>query len=120
MALETVEDYVAEARTLLQDLIEPYRYTDAELLSALNMTLLDVRRLRPDLFLGDGITTTLDEIEQFAAVNADEVDIEQQFRYAVLFGVCASALLRDSEDDTDQRAGKFLKLFRDKLLTLDI
>lgn len=120
MALATVTDYVNEARTLLQDTISPFRYTNAELLSALNMTLLDARRLRPDLFLGDGTTTTLAAIDQFTAVNSDPVNIEQGFRYAVLFGMCSSAITRDQEDVTDQRAAGFMKLFRDKLLTLDL
>ena|SRR5688572_16305313 len=118
MALSTVEDYVNEARVLLQDQVSPYRYADLELVSALNFALLETRRLRPDLFLGDGTTTTLEEIDQFTVVNDDAVDIEQGFRLAILFAVCAFAMMRDQEDVTDQRVGGFMKLFMDRMITL--
>ena len=36
--LDTVEDYITDARTLLLDTIAPYRYDDASLLVALNVT----------------------------------------------------------------------------------
>ena len=40
--LESVSDYVQDARTLLLDRIAPYRYDDISLLVALNIALLDV------------------------------------------------------------------------------
>ena len=39
MALDTVEEMISEARILLQDIIAPYRYEDAELLTALNLSI---------------------------------------------------------------------------------
>lgn len=119
-ALVTITDYVDDTRTLLQDKISPYRYSDAELLVAMNVTLLDTRRLRPDLFLGDGTTTTLSLIQSFAVLDTTVVNIEQGFRLAVLFGLCAHALARDQEDVQDARSAAFMKLFRDKMLTLDV
>jgi hypothetical protein len=118
-ALATVTDYVNEARTLLQDKIAPYRYADDELMSALNVTLLDARRLRPDLFLGDGTTTSLSEVQSFITLDTTAVNIEQGFRLAVLLGVVGHAIARDQEDVQDARADAFLKKFRDKLLTLE-
>ena len=50
-ALETVGQYLEEARRLLQDEIAPYRYPDDDLIDALNIGLLEARRLRADLFL---------------------------------------------------------------------
>jgi len=51
-ALETVGQYLSEARRLLQDEYAPsYRYPDRDLVEALNIGLLEARRLRPDLFL---------------------------------------------------------------------
>lgn len=111
LALTTVEDYIGDVRTLLQDVIAPYRYSDAELITALNVTLLDMRRIRPDLFLGDGTTTYLSDIPQFTAVNTDELPMEAPFRLPIVFGVCGHALARDQEDVQDARATAFLKLF---------
>jgi hypothetical protein len=50
MALDVVQDYTKEVRRILQDAVAPYRYTDDNLVSALNMGLLEARRLRPDFF----------------------------------------------------------------------
>lgn len=119
-ALETVADYVAAARVLLQDVTPVYRYPDADLCLGLSITMADVRRLRPDLFLGDGTTTTLSTVPSYTVVDTTAVPVEPQFRYAVLFSVCAFALTSDEEDVPDTRADKFMKLFRDKLITLDI
>jgi hypothetical protein len=49
--LETVADYVDDARVLLLDQVQPYRYDDTSLLTALNVALLEGRRLRADLFV---------------------------------------------------------------------
>lgn len=117
--LTTVSDYVTDARTLLQDKVLPYRYSDDEVVTALNATLLDARRLRPDLFLGDGTDTFLDAITTYTTNDTTVVDIEQGFRLAVLYGVIGHAFLRDQEDVQDARSQAFLKLFRDKLMTLD-
>ena len=51
MALDTVTDYVREARILLQDVVETYRYPNADLISALNLAIMTARRNRPDLFM---------------------------------------------------------------------
>jgi len=46
----TVGDVVALVRDILSDTYEPYRYDDEQVLRALNTGLLQMRRLRPDLF----------------------------------------------------------------------
>jgi hypothetical protein len=119
-SLETVEDYIDDARTLLQDKIAPYRYTDDELLVALNGVLLDTRRLRPDLFLGDGTSTDLADVQTFTSVDTTEVDMEQGFRQAILYGMIGHATARDQEDVQDARSDKFMALWRTKLMTLDL
>jgi hypothetical protein len=105
----TVADYVADARTLLQDKISPYRYDDPSMLTALNAALLEARRIKPDLFVynaeADG------QVQSFTEVDETYVDIEPQFRLALLHGLCGHALERDQEDYQDQRATAFLALF---------
>jgi hypothetical protein len=98
--LETVTDYITDARTLLQDTIQPYRYTDSELLTALNVALLEGRRVRADLFVfckGGSVPT-------FKVNDGSEVPIEDQFRLAFLHGMVGHAIERDQEDLQDQRA----------------
>ena len=51
----TPADVIAEARRLLQDQVAPTRYSDADLLGFVNMTLKRMVMIRPDLFgvIGD-------------------------------------------------------------------
>lgn len=109
-ALETVQDYITDARTQLQDVIQPYRYDDPSLLVALNVTLLEARRLRADLFVFNHGST-----DAFTAVDDEDVEIERPFRLAILNGLIGHALQRDQEDVQDARANAFLKLFNDIL-----
>lgn len=100
--LRTVEDYIADARVLLQDETVPYRYGDTSLVTALNVTLLEVLRIRADLFIEYKFTPPT-----FSEVDATVVCIEAPFRLAVLFGLCSHAFLRDQEDIQDNRAAAF-------------
>lgn len=102
MALETVQDYIGDARTVLQDLVQPFRYDDSSLTTALNVGMYSVRRDRPDLFLYTEV------VPQFVSTDQDvTVPMEEQFRLALLFHMCAHALLRDQEDIQDAKAASF-------------
>ena len=102
MALQTVEDYLGEARTLLQDIVPPYRYDDDSLVSALNLAMFETRRLREDLFAFYRYTPQFDAGDQQVSV-----PLEERFREALLFQTCAHALMRDQEDIQDARAAQF-------------
>src|SRR4051812_34409102 len=102
--LDTVADYVREVRTLLQDQVAPYRYTDPELLSALNMGILAARAKRADLFL-NRVTPS------FSSVDATPFVMDEQYRLAFIYFMVGHAQLRDEEDTADQRAGAFLNKF---------
>lgn len=106
-ALDTVQDYVSDTRTLLQDTIQPYRYLDTELLVAFNSMLLEARRIRADLF----VTKWGIRIPYYPTVDDTQVDIEPQFRLAFVYGTVGHALLRDQEDIEDGRATSFLTSF---------
>lgn len=110
--LDTVADYVREARTLLQDTVPTYRYSDTELLSALNMGVLTARRLRPDLFIN---TTTL---PSFTAVDGTLFGMDEQYRVAFVYFIVGHAQLRDEEDTQDARAAAFIGKFTQQLLAL--
>jgi hypothetical protein len=115
MALDTVADYVAEARVLLQDLIETYRYPDADLVSALNMGIMTARRLRPDLFLN---ATTLPSFVEADIAAATEFDMDEQYRVPFVYFMVGHAQLRDEEDTQDARAGAFIGKFTSQLAVL--
>jgi hypothetical protein len=131
MTFDTVGDYISDARTLLQDRIVPYRYSTISLIAALNLALLEVRRIRPDLLWdnldnvpnydwNDAMSTLVPGTDG----NADDDDnptwtqwvpIEQQFRTAVVYGIGAHALARDQEDIQDEAANDFRTTFENML-----
>ena len=110
--LATVKEYIEDARTLLLDRIEPYRYSDTSLLVALNLALLEGRRLRADLFVYKNAL----RVPKYTAVSGDEVPIEDQFRLAFVYGLCAHALIRDQEDVQDARSTIFMQTFHSILI----
>lgn len=112
MALDTVAEYVAYARVLLQDTVDaPYRYPDADLLLGLNLAIPEMKKLRPDLLVGKALPT-------FAGVDNTVVDVDAMYRVPVVFYMCGHAQLRDDEETQDQRAAAFLNMFTTKLLTV--
>lgn len=112
LALETVADYITDVRTLLLDEVTPYRYGDTSLLTAFNVTILEARRLRPDLF----VFRYHDKVPQFFANDTSVFEMEPQFRLAFVYGICGHALARDQEDVQDNRAASFMTSFRDILI----
>lgn len=110
VALDTVADYVAQARVLLQDtLANAYRYSDTELVQSLNLAMLEARRLRADLFLGRAVPA-------YTVADATVVDIDDQFRMAFLYYIVGNAQLRDEEDTQDERAVALVNKFTSQLL----
>jgi hypothetical protein len=109
--LDTVADYITDARTILLDVIAPFRYDDPTLLVAFNVALLEARRIRADLFVYAGSTVPF-----YSANDATQVALEQPFRLAIVFGTVGHALARDQEDVQDARATTFMSLFYSILL----
>ena len=110
--LDSVESYVREVRTLLLDRRKPYRYSDSEILTALNTSLAEARRLRADLF----IYRHGNHVPYFTAVSGDTVPIDTQFRLAFVYGIAGHVLERDDEDVQDVRANSFRGMFYDLLI----
>jgi len=112
--LNTVANYVTEARVLLQDGVTPFRYDNASLLVALNLTLLEARRVRPDLFVYNHKYNG--QAQAFTAVDDTYVDIEPQFRLGIIYGTVAHAYARDQEDYSAEQASTFFSMFDAVLL----
>jgi hypothetical protein len=110
--LETVRDYVSDVRTLLQDTVRPHRYSDESILAALNVTLLEARRLRADLF----IFRNGGRVPMFMDINDNRLEMEEPFRLAIVHGIVAHALSRDQEDIQDNRAASFMGVFNAMLI----
>jgi hypothetical protein len=103
MALDTVADYISLARTLLMDEVDsPYRYPDAQLVLALNLSLMETKKIRPDLM----IDKTLPNFT---------VDIDEMYRVPLVYYICGHAQMRDEEGNQDARAAGFLGLFRSQM-----
>jgi hypothetical protein len=45
------QDYYNRVRSLLQDLVPPFRYSDQTVMDALNSAIGEISRVRPDVFL---------------------------------------------------------------------
>jgi hypothetical protein len=112
--LDKVSDYISDSRTLLQDTIAPYRYDDPSLIVGLNTTLMEARRLRPDLFIYQ--ESSRDRTPSFTANNSEIVKIDPEFRLAVVYGIVAHAMMRDQEDIEDSRAATFMSAFNSMLI----
>lgn len=115
-ALDTITDYISDARVILQDTLAPYRYDDDSLVTAMNVTLLEGRRLRPDLFVYRRRRPNESGVQSFQANDGTVLEMEEQFRLAFLHGMCAHALERDQEDIQDARATMFINVFNEMLL----
>lgn len=112
-ALDTVADYIADARVLLQDTVADYRYSDAELTENLNLGLLEMRRLRPDLLMSTFGST----IPKYTATT-QSVALDAMYRPALLYYICGQAQLRDDEATQDSRATVFINKFTSQMLTI--
>lgn len=115
MALLTVQDYVDQARILLLDQVSPYRFPDADVVEALNMAVMEARRLRPDLFT----TFFRSDLPDYAVTDLDdEVPVDPMYRKAFLYYVVGHCHLRDEENTQDNRAAGFLNKFVAQLTSL--
>lgn len=115
MALDTVANYIADARVLLQDTVSPYRYETDELVENLNLGLLEMRRLRPDLLMSSFRSTFPSYSASFTSTT---VAVDPQYRMALLYYICGQAQLRDDEATQDNRAVNFLNKFTSQMLTI--
>jgi hypothetical protein len=115
-ALDTVGQYMEEARRLLQDEVVPYRYPDDDIVDALNIGLLEARRLRADLFLPLFEVTWTDPS---GTINmAAPVTMDPMYRPALVYYVVGRMQLRDDEPTVDTRAGALMQKLAQQLLTV--
>lgn len=112
-ALVTVADFIAKARTLLQDQIAPYRYSDQTLVDSLNEGIQESRRLRPDMWTGLKRSDSLPSYDPNSPTAS--VALDDRYRMAFVYYMTGMAQLSDQEDTQDQRALAFLGKFNTTL-----
>lgn len=113
MAKKTLGDCIDEARTILQDKVEPYRYSDAELASIFTNACYEIKRLRPDAYIGGyGVDLTIYTDGDLAL----EVPFPSTMFQPVVLFMAGFAELRDDEFTVDNRAGTLLRSFAGQLV----
>lgn len=128
---KTWGNLIDEARTILQDVDEPYRYTSAVLRSKLNRGLQELARLRPDAFWDrfdrddvvvpevatidpDPVTAPgeFDPDEAAVVLDTDDFDLPMQFYTPLVYWLAGSAELVDDSFTVDGRAAMLLTQFK--------
>lgn len=127
MQLNALSDFISAARTLLQDTVQPYRYDDESLTTALNMAFYEASRVRPDLMLDAKYQTRLptrqslngSSVPSFSTTNeAEVVPLPTAYKMPFVYFMVGQAQLRDVTDTQDTRATAFLTKFIAGLTTL--
>jgi len=113
VAFRTVGDILTEARVLLQD-VDGERYTDTQMVQALNEGLLETRRLRPDMY-----RDRLSNVPQYTTSQfSTYIDYEQMYVPALINFVTGRIQMQDDEANSDGRAVVFINTFLSKLTGL--
>ena len=112
----TLNDIMQQIRTLLQDTdlsSGAYRYDDGSIVQNINMGMLEMYRLRPDIFLETGFV-----VPAFTSGNMGVPwPIEQQWVPLIVIFAAGMTQLRDDEQTQDARAQAFIGSFKQSLMT---
>lgn len=115
MALSTVAQYISAARQLLQDKVVPYRYSDDDIVLALNLAIGEANRIRPDIFQAYMFTT----LPSYSSASPSAtVDVPDTYRMAFLYYIVGHNQLADQEDTTDARTSMLLNKFVAQLTSM--
>jgi len=115
--LSVLGDVLDQIRTFLQvvDVSSgQYRYSTDSIVQNINMGLIEMYRLRPDIFLANDFMIpafTIDQLDH-------PLGIEEQYVPALVFYGVGMTQARDDEETQDQRSGAFVARFSSILMTL--
>lgn len=123
--MQTGQLAITQARSILQDRIEPYRYTDEEMVEVLNLALANIKRLRPDAFAGTFTTSTTPQFYPDGDPSpspgylplSDPWPVDEMFFSPTVVFLAGYAELRDDEFTVDSRAATLLQRFTGQLLS---
>lgn len=111
----TLSDMVNQIRVLLQDTdtAAAYRYSTPSIVANINMGVIEMFRIRPDIFLHLHY-----EIPSFTASNLNvDWPFELQWVPPIVYYAVGLTQLRDDEGTQDQRAAAFMQKFNAILVT---
>jgi hypothetical protein len=106
----TVGDVKARAKSILKDKVDPVRYPEADLLNAVNDALLEVRRIRPDLYLSKSFKVAI------LINDTDVLPVEDFVFNSIVYWVVGTMMLRDDEFSVDGRAMNMINKATGQLL----
>lgn len=134
---KTWQNIIDEARVILQDRTEPFRYSTGTLTSVLNRGLQELGRIRPDAFydrfLTDDILVpevassdadpdqdpdTVDEDEDSVVALTANFDLPMMYYAPLVFWVAANGELTDDEFTDDGRVAVLIDKFKSMLVGL--
>lgn len=113
----TIGGLFDQVRVLLQDTDlsgSQYRYSDDSLMMNLNQGLLEMYRIRPDIYLENKFRVPQYTIGDLSAL----IPIEQQYMPSLVYFIVGMAQLRDDEGTQDSRASSFLAKFTSTLVAV--
>jgi hypothetical protein len=116
-AFQELGDLLSMIRTLLQDTDTSggeYRYSTDSLVANINMGLMEMYRIRPDIFLELQFKVPIYNDAELGA----PITIEPQFTPALVYYAVGLAQLRDDEPTQDTRASQFLGKFTSMLVSV--
>ena len=113
----TVGDLLDQIRTLLMDTdvsSGQYRYSSDSIVANINMGMIEMYRIRPDIFLENNF-----QIPVFNNADLSQpLVIEQQFVPSLVYYAVGLTQLRDDEETQDARASSFLGKFSSMLVAV--
>jgi hypothetical protein len=115
--LQSVGDVIDQIRILLQDTDNSsgqYRYSTDSIILSLNQGMVDLYRMRPDIFLSLKFIIPIYSSAQLDAV----IGIEMQYISPLVFYAVGLVQARDDEQSQDARAASFLQTFKGAVLTV--
>lgn len=115
---KTFQNAIDEAREILQDEEDPYRYSDTKLLNILNRGLQEIARIRPDAYFDTftGSDVVVPEIN--SGTLGDTFSLPMQFFAPTVNFIVAWAEVLDDEFTQDSRAAMLIQQFKMQVVGL--
>jgi len=106
----SVADVIKRVRSVLKDKVEPLRYPDADIIDTINDALVEIRRVRPDLYLKKDFKVPT------VAIDSDALPVEDFVFNSITYFVIGYLMLRDDEFAVDGRAMSMINKATSQLL----
>lgn len=113
---KTYQNAIDEAREILQDTEEPFRYSETVTLNILNRALQEVGRIRPDAYWDtfSGEDIVVPEVSD----TSDLFPLAMQFYLPIVSFIVAWSEVLDDEYTQDSRAAMLIQQFKTQVLSL--